>query len=232
MSTRNPSDIMSAVFNLNKDLSSQKDIETSANSISADTPLSGAIKSLFTRLDKHLDNMPPGSVKVVIFGGCAVHLLTQARGSADVDAELMASHLVNRSDLMAELSVPEDYFDGNDYETLVYDFNYSNSLGPLHEDYLDRAIPLEGFSGGNPLQISVASGLDVAISKLDRFTDRDKSDIETLIRCKRVDPHQLLKLGSEAIDYMAAGSKTMVMINLKEVVDPFLKESLDESPKL
>lgn len=46
-----------------------------------------------------------------------------------------------------------------------------------------------------------------------------------------MDPHQLLKLGSEAIDYMTAGSKTMVMINLKEVVDPFLKESLDESPK-
>lgn len=216
---------------LNNSKESQSGLETSQESIGLDTPLAGAIKSLFSRLDKHLDEMPPGSIRVVIFGGCAVHLLTQARGSQDVDAEMMASHMLNRGEIMAELNLPVDYLNGDDYETLVYDFNYSNTLGPLHEDYLDRAIPLEGFTGENPLQISVAAGVDVAISKLDRFTERDKSDIETLIRSRRVDPNQLMRLGTEAIDYMAAGSKSMVTLNLKEVVEPFLQEDLNDSPR-
>lgn len=232
MTSRDINDVFKSVLELNNPSDLQKGIETAHSTLSVDTPLAGAVKSMFSRLEKYLDSMPPGSVRVVIFGGCAVHLLTQARGSQDVDAELMASHLLNKSELMAELKVPVDYLAGDDYETLVYDFNYSNTLGPLHEDYLDRAISLQGFSNDRALQISVASGVDVAISKLDRFTDRDRSDIELLIKSKRVDPRQLLKLGSEAIDYMAAGNKSMVMINLKEVVEPFIEEALNESPKI
>lgn len=52
------------------------------------TPLGQAIGNLFARALPLLNGNPPGSLKVFVFGGCAVHLLTHARGSADIDAEI------------------------------------------------------------------------------------------------------------------------------------------------
>ncbi|WP_052676491.1 hypothetical protein [Pseudomonas sp. 2(2015)] len=56
-----------------------------------DTPLSKAIVSLFERALPMLQGKQPGALKIYVFGGCALHILTNARGSADVDAELMAA---------------------------------------------------------------------------------------------------------------------------------------------
>jgi hypothetical protein len=58
------------------------------------TPLGQAIGNLFARALPLLEGNQPGSLKVFVFGGCAVHLLTHARGSADIDAEIEAARVL------------------------------------------------------------------------------------------------------------------------------------------
>lgn len=40
--------------------------------------------------------MPHGAVKAFIFGGCAFHIHTNARGSNDIDAEIQAIQQLQR----------------------------------------------------------------------------------------------------------------------------------------
>ncbi|WP_283600654.1 DUF6036 family nucleotidyltransferase [Pseudomonas putida] len=68
---------------------------------------------------------------------------------------------------------------------------------------------MEGFEGEQPLHIFVAAGVDLAISKLGRFTENDQSDIEQLIECGRVDVGQFVTLATEAIDYAVGNRSAM-----------------------
>lgn len=132
--------------------------EGAAEPVRLTTPLGQAIGNLFARALPLLDGNPPGSLKVFVFGGCAVHLLTHARGSADIDAEIEAARVLRKDEIMAVYTPPEGYEDSDGRDLQVYlDQNYTNALGPLHEDYRERAIPMEGFEGEQPLHIFVAA---------------------------------------------------------------------------
>ncbi|MCO6057855.1 DUF6036 family nucleotidyltransferase [Pseudomonas sp. MOB-449] len=195
------------------------------------TPLGHAIGSLFARALPLLEGNPPGSLKVFIFGGCAVHLLTHARGSADIDAEIEAARALRKDEIMAVYSPPEGYEDGDGRDLQVYlDQNYTNALGPLHEDYRERAIPLEGFEGERPLHLYVAAGVDLAISKLGRFADNDQSDIEQLIERGRVDVNEFVKLATEAIDY-AVGNQQVMLSCLRMATARYLEAGRDVTPE-
>lgn len=126
---------------------------------------------------------------------------------------------------------PEGYEDSDGRDLQVYlDQNYTNALGPLHEDYRERAIPMEGFDGEQPLHIFVAAGVDLAISKLGRFTENDQSDIEQLIECGRVDVSQFVTLATEAIDY-AVGNRSAMRGCLQLVTAKYLEEGRDATPE-
>lgn len=110
------------------------------------TPLAQAVRQLFDRALPLLAGRCSGTVKIYVFGGCALHLLTNARGSADIDAEIQASEHLLRDEIKAVYAAPEDYEqDGLDL-SVVFDQQFNNSLCPLHEDYDARAIPLPGQS--------------------------------------------------------------------------------------
>ncbi len=78
-----------------------------------------------------------------------MHLLTHARGSADIDAEIEAARVLRKDEIMAvatyhQKAIEDNY--GRDLQVYL-DQNYTNALGPLHEDYRDRAIPDGRFRG-------------------------------------------------------------------------------------
>lgn len=200
------------------------------SNIQLSTPLGEAVARLFSRALPILEGQAPGAMKVFIFGGCGVHLLTHSRGSADIDAEVEAARILRRDELVAVLADPEFYEQGDEDLTVEFDPNYNTSLGPLHEDYRDRAIPLDGFNGNQPLHVYVAAGVDLAISKLGRYTEQDKADIEALIDCGRVDVEEFVTLAQEAIDY-AVGNRSVTLSYLADVTDPYLENRHDGSPK-
>lgn len=189
--------------------------------IQLNTPLGKAIASLFQRALPVLSGKPPGFVRVYIFGGCAVHLLTHARGSADIDAEVLASERISHDEVIRVLGQPEFYEEGAEDLTVEFDANYNTTLGPLHEDYQDRAIQIDGFEGDQPLHVYVVAGIDLAISKLGRYTDQDKADIGALIESDRIDVPEFDKLARQAIDY-AVGNTSAMLSHLDQVIEPYL----------
>jgi len=146
-----------------------------------------AIFELFAGLEdlirEKFDDLPPGSVKAFIFGGCAVHLYTNARGSNDLDAELEASKSLNIESIILDLDTV--YFDDPALgaSSIEWDSNFNTGIPSLSPDYRAGAVPL--VTGDNILQVYLVSAVDIAVSKLSRLAADDMNDIQSLYSNKR-----------------------------------------------
>lgn len=151
--------------------------------IYSNSPITIAILKLFQELEndisKNHKNLPNGAVKAFIFGGCAFHIHTNARGSNDIDAEIQAIQQLKKHDIVLFLENNDvEYLDDNNLETnLEFDRSFNTSLASVDPDYPERAIPLVANS---IVEVYLVSGLDLAISKLARLSDRDIEDIKEL----------------------------------------------------
>ncbi|EJL6339771.1 hypothetical protein IG528_17555 [Vibrio cholerae] len=170
-----------------------------------ETPLAKAIFELFDDLaqlieEKHGD-LPAGSIKAYVFGGCAVHLYTNARGSNDLDAELNAANKLDISSIILELDPV--YFDDPEVgeSTLDWDANFNIGLPSLSPDYKENAIPL--VCGDSILHIYLVSAVDIAVSKLSRLAEDDLKDIIALFKAKRFSLEDFKQVAQDAIDYSA-----------------------------
>jgi hypothetical protein len=147
-----------------------------------DTPMAKAIFEMFDNLADFLEDRgaKPGSCKAYIFGGCALHLHTNARGSSDLDIELEAMERISPNELV--LALDEVFFD--DPETgpssIVFDPNFTPTLAPLHENYQEDAIWLNRNEEDSPIWVYLVQKVDLAVSKLGRYGDQDIDDIHTL----------------------------------------------------
>ncbi|MFW1954676.1 DUF6036 family nucleotidyltransferase [Acinetobacter guillouiae] len=151
--------------------------------IYSNSPITIAILKLFQELENYISknhkNLPNGAVKAFIFGGCAFHIHTNARGSNDIDAEIQAIQQLKKHDIVLFLENNDvEYLDDNNLETnLEFDRSFNTSLASVDPDYPERAIPLVANS---IVEVYLVSGLDLAISKLARLSDRDIEDIKEL----------------------------------------------------
>ena len=151
--------------------------------IYSNSPITIAILKLFQELENYIlknhKNLPNGAVKAFIFGGCAFHIHTNARGSNDIDAEIQAIQQLKKHDIVVFLENNDvEYLDDNNLETnLEFDRSFNTSLASVDPDYPERAIPLVANS---IVEVYLVSGLDLAISKLARLSDRDIEDIKEL----------------------------------------------------
>ncbi|WP_347904314.1 DUF6036 family nucleotidyltransferase [Pseudomonas purpurea] len=166
-----------------------------------------------------LEGAESGAVKVIVFGGCAVHLYTNHRVSTDVDAEIYYANVpegLHLQTLLAE--VPEQFLDERSGRLmeLNYDLQYNTSFGPIHEDYWERSLPLVEFPVESPLHLHIAAPIDIAISKLGRATDQDISDIMALLRAGFILTAELRRLALQAIDVYVGNKEppTSVLTNI------------------
>jgi hypothetical protein len=193
------------------------------------TPLGQALISMFKSVEAELvaENAETGAVKVIIFGGCAVHLYTNHRVSTDVDAEIFEACLPVGFNLRALLAeVPEHFFDEKACRLmeLNYDLKYNTSFGPIHEDYWTRSHPLEAFREESPLQVHIAAPVDIAISKLGRATDQDIGDIMALMRAGFILTAELRRLAMQAID-VYVGNKEPSTSVLTHILQDYLEDT-------
>ncbi|WP_313048207.1 DUF6036 family nucleotidyltransferase [Pseudomonas soli] len=189
--------------------------------LNTQSDLGQALISMFKSVEAEMvqEQAGPGALKIIILGGCAVHLYTHHRVSVDVDAECYENSLAEPFDLQALLAeVPQAFFDAQSGRMLElhYDLHYTTTFGPIHEDYLERSLPLAEFPETSPLHIRIAAPVDIAISKLARASEQDLSDIHALLRSGLILTTDLRRLALEAID-VYVGSKeppTTVLTNL------------------
>jgi hypothetical protein len=155
-----------------------------------------AFRELASRIANTLTDVPKRTlpVRMYVAGGAALHLYTGQRLSDDIDASF--SHRIALPD---DLEVSYKGADGT-AELLYFDRQYNDTLGLLHEDAYDDSIPLT-LDGVDPavLDVRLLSPLDLAVSKLGRFSEQDRDDIVALARLKLLSSGGLRKRAQAAI---------------------------------
>lgn len=133
-------------------------------------------------------------VKMYVAGGAALYLITGVRVSEDIDATF-SRRLVLGEDI--EVS----YRDADGRARLLYlDRNYNDTLGLLHQNAYRDSLPIR-MPGADPalVEIRILSPLDLAVSKISRFSEQDRADIELLAREGRIEAKSLRRRALEAL---------------------------------
>ena len=155
-----------------------------------------AFREIIQRIATALTGSPPRAlpVRMYVAGGAALHLYTGERVSRDIDATF--SH---------RIALPENlevaYRDADGAARLLYfDRQYNDTLGLLHEDaYEDSVVLALAGVDSTALQVRLLSALDLAVSKLGRFSSQDQDDIVSLARHKLMNSASLRRRAQSAL---------------------------------
>lgn len=171
-----------------------------------------AFGEIVRRIAGALANAPRAAlpVRMIVAGGAAVHFYTGERISRDIDAAFSQRLL-----LPENLEVA--YRDADGAARLLYfDRQYSDSLSLLHEDAQDDSIPfaIAGIDA-HVLDVRLLTPLDLAVSKLSRFSSQDRADIEALARFGLVSSTGLRARALEAlVAYVGSVDRVRTTIEL------------------
>ncbi len=116
-------------------------------------------------------------VKMYVAGGAALHFYTGERVSRDIDA-VFSNCIV----LPDDLDIAYRDADG-ETRLLYFDRQYNDSLALMHEDAHADSVPvtIDGVDS-QVLEIRLLARVDLAVSKISRFSAQDRADIVTLAR--------------------------------------------------
>ena len=133
-------------------------------------------------------------VRMYVAGGAALYLMTGSRPSEDVDATFS-----RRLILGEDLEVAYRDADGR-ARVLYLDRNYNDTLGLMHEGAYEDSLPVT-IPGVDPafVEVRILSPVDLAVSKIARFSEQDRADLELLARTGRIDAKSLRRRAEEAL---------------------------------
>lgn len=161
-----------------------------------DSPYGAALIELLKRVETELRGLDKRALPVtmVIAGGAALYLHTSARATEDVDATFSRRILLGQN-----IEIP--YRDADGRAALLYlDRNYNDTLSLMHEDAANDAerVDIKGIDR-KVLDLRALAPLDLAVSKLARFSDQDREDILLLATRKLINPKNLRTRAEEAL---------------------------------
>lgn len=155
-----------------------------------------AFVELASRIAAALKDVAPRALPIQMYvaGGAALHFHTGERVSVDVDAVFS-----RRIALPDRLDVAYRDEDGA-ARLLYFDRQYNDTLGLMHEDAHVDSLPLT-LPGIDPrvLDVRILTPIDLAVSKLGRFSGQDRADIAALARRSLIDPTTLESRATEAL---------------------------------
>ena len=162
------------------------------------TPMGEAIMEALQQLNEEIAELfgsaEPGSVRAYVFGGAALHIHTNARGSADIDVEISAAMKLD----LGEITVLYTDEHGDERQLVIDDTFNPTISGLLPEYYQDDAISLYRTADA-PLHAFVVTGIDLAVSKLDRLGEQDQTDIVCLYQAGKFTIERLKAHAEEAL---------------------------------
>ncbi len=117
-------------------------------------------------------------IKMTLAGGMAVSYYCGIRYTEDVDATFSRKILLPFDELVVNYTKE----DGTD-AIIYFDTNYTPSLALMHDDYEECVVEYANINTPDRnIKLFVLSPLDLAISKISRFSDQDVNDILSLAR--------------------------------------------------
>ncbi len=171
-----------------------------------------AFAEIVRRIAATLVSLPPAlrPIRMYVAGGAALHFYTGARVSRDVDA--VFSHRITLPD---DLQISYAGTDGKP-TTLYFDTQYNDTLGLLHEDAREDSRPLRlPEVDARVLDVRLLSPVDLAVSKLSRWSSQDQDDVASLARHGLVGAEALRRRAKEALaGYIGDNSRIETTIEL------------------
>lgn len=171
-----------------------------------------AFTEIAARIAATLEGAPKRGlpVRMYVAGGAALHFYTGERVSRDIDASF--SH---------RLALPDDleaaFRDSDGAARLLYfDRQYNDTLGLLHEDAHEDSKPLKlERIDSRALDVRLLTPLDLAVSKIGRFSQQDRDDIAALARNGLISATKLRRRAEEAVrDYVGNTARVQGSIEL------------------
>ena len=171
-----------------------------------------AFTEIAARIAATLEGAPKRGlpVRMYVAGGAALHFYTGERVSRDIDASF--SH---------RLALPDDleaaFRDSDGAARLLYfDRQYNDTLGLLHEDAHEDSKPLKlERIDSRVLDVRLLTPLDLAVSKIGRFSQQDRDDIAALARNGLISATKLRRRAEEALrDYVGNTARVQGSIEL------------------
>lgn len=158
----------------------------------ADAGYVAAFRTLVTRVAHSAKATAQAPITMFLAGGAAMHFYTGARMTDDIDAVFDRKILVP-----ADATVI--YRDAQGKARSVYfDMNYNESDALLHEDAHDDAWRLL-LDGIDSVRVRVLQPVDLALSKLARFSEIDRGDIVQLAQAGLVNSAALRQRAEDAL---------------------------------
>ena len=154
---------------------------------------------------------PAKPVVICVAGGAAMHFYTGGRFTNDIDAKIMARVMLDAKDLQAAYRGKDGHA-----RLLYFDTQYNDSFALLHESAYDDAQPLEVEGvDSRRLEVRLLTPLDLAVSKLSRFSAQDEDDIRALAAAGLIDPGSLRRRAEAALsDYVGNMARIKTSINI------------------
>ena len=136
-------------------------------------------------------------IRMFLAGGMAVHFHCGTRYTDDVDASFSRRLLLPASDLTIDYRRE----DGTP-SALYFDASYNDTFALMHPDHQENADEWPGIGNENRiLHLYVLTPVDLAVSKMARFSEQDREDILDLARLKTFTADGLRAHAAEALDY-------------------------------
>jgi hypothetical protein len=157
--------------------------------------LAQALSQLLDQMDTSIRKGGYDGPPVIMYlaGGMAVNYYCGSRYTEDVDA------FYNRRLHMGPCEVNYRHKDGNP-SFLYLDNNYNPTFGLLHEDHDRDAVEWTGIGNEKrKLHLYVLSPVDLAVTKISRYSPQDREDIHALASAGLFSADQLRNRANEAL---------------------------------
>lgn len=178
--------------------------------------LTQALSEMLDRIDHSLrrSGYAGEQVQMYLAGGMAVHYHCGTRYTEDVDATFSKRLLLPYNELavsyMRQDSTPS---------SIYLDPTYNDTFALLHPDHRGACIEWSGIGNETRLvQLRVFSPLDLAVSKIARFSPSDQADILALATRRFFSTPQFKQHVTEALDYYV-GDTRWIHLNLTQICE-------------
>lgn len=157
--------------------------------------LAEALRAMLDRMDQSLRKTEfQGEIAMYLAGGVAVNFWCGTRYTEDVDASFS-----RRMILPKDLTISYRRRGGSD-AFIYFDHNYNTSFALLHERFEEDSVEWPDLGNESRLlKLRVLAPVDLAVSKIARFSEQDQEDIVALASEGLVTAKDLRRRATEAL---------------------------------
>lgn len=172
--------------------------------------LTEALRAMIDRIEDSLreSGYTGRPIQARLAGGMAVNYWCGTRYTRDVDADFSQRFVLPKN-----LTVRYVQKDGAP-AFIYFDYQYNTSLALLHENFdidsvLHESLNRPNSKGPRLVEVRVLSPVDLAVSKLARFTENDRRDIYALAIYKLITAKSLRQRAEEALQNFIGDKKPL-----------------------